>query len=114
MWLFRFGITTDAPASLFPIGITLSELGESLAAMEQSWDAYLTALLDDDIARTFEYKSLDAGWFRSAMDDILAQLFGHSWYHRGQIATLVRASGGEPAITDFIYWSREPIPPPAT
>jgi uncharacterized damage-inducible protein DinB len=113
MWLYRFGITEDAPASIFPTGITLGDLGESLAAMERDWDAYLAGLTDEDIARTLEYKSLDAGWFRSAMDDILAQLFGHSWYHRGQIATLVRACGGEPAITDLIYWSREPIPPPA-
>jgi uncharacterized damage-inducible protein DinB len=38
--------------------------------------------------------------------DILAQLFGHSWYHRGQIAMLVRAAGGEPAVTDRIDWCR--------
>ena len=31
----------------------------------------------------------------------------HSWYHRGQIATLVRALGAEPAVTDFVFWSRE-------
>jgi DinB family len=38
------------------------------------------------------------------------QLFGHSSYHRGQIATLVRTAGGEPAATDYIYWCREPAP----
>ena len=114
IWLFRFGITQDCPTSFFPTGITLDELRENLAATEQSWDAYLAGLTDDDIARTLDYKSSDAGWFRSTLEDILAQLFGHSWYHRGQIATLVRASGGEPAITDLIYWSREPIPPPAS
>ena len=111
VWLFRFGVAKDDPESFFPTGITLDELRESLAAMEQGWDAYLAGLTDDDIARKFEYKSTDAGWFRSAVDDILTQLFGHSWYHRGQIATLVRASGGEPAVTDLVYWSREPIPP---
>ena len=45
------------------------------------------------------------------IEDILAQLFGHSWYHRGQIALLVRAAGGEPAVTDLIYWSREAVAP---
>lgn len=113
IWLYRFGITKDAPASFFPTGISSGELRASLAIMERDWDAYLAALTDDDIARNFEYKSSDAGWFRSSLDDILAQVFGHSWYHRGQIATLVRASGGEPAVTDLVYWSREPIPPPA-
>ncbi len=44
--------------------------------------------------------------------DVLTQLHGHSLYHRGQIASLVRAAGGEPAKTDFIFWSRESVPPP--
>jgi uncharacterized damage-inducible protein DinB len=112
VWLYRFGIAREAPATFFPTGITLEELRESLTAMEDAWSAYLAGLTDDDIARVFEYKSSDAGWFRNVVEDILTQLFGHSWYHRGQIATLVRASGGEPAITDLVYWSREPIPPP--
>jgi len=43
------------------------------------------------------------------VEDILAQLFGHSWYHRGQIALLVRSIGAEPAATDFVYWAREAI-----
>jgi uncharacterized damage-inducible protein DinB len=112
VWLFRFGIAKDGPESFFPTGITLDELKENLANMERDWDAYLAGLTDNDIARTFEYKSSDAGWFRSVVEDILTQLFGHSWYHRGQIATLVRAAGGEPAVTDLVYWSREPIAPP--
>jgi uncharacterized damage-inducible protein DinB len=44
------------------------------------------------------------------VEDILAQLFGHSWYHRGQIAMLVRTAGDEPAVTDLIYWCRKDVP----
>ena len=51
----------------------------------------------------------DAGRFRNRVEDILTQMFGHSWYHRGQIAVLVRAAGGTPAVTDLIYWCREPV-----
>ena len=63
--------------------------------------------------RELEYQSLDAGRFRNRIEDILTQLFGHSWYHRGQIAMLIRAAGGEPAVTDLIFWCREPISGPA-
>src|SRR5262249_26385470 len=98
----------------FPTGITLDELREGLAAMEHGWDAYLACLTDDGMARAFEYKSSDAAWLRSVVEDILTQLFGHSWYHRGQIAMLVRASGGEPAVVDLVHWSREPIAAPSS
>src|SRR5436309_2743490 len=73
------------------------------------WSDYLAGADDAELARVFEYQSLDAGRFRNRVEDILAQLFGHSWYHRGQIAVLVRAAGGQPAVTDFVYWSREPV-----
>ena len=69
----------------------------------------LASLDDTAIDQELEYQSLDAGRFRSRIEDILAQLFGHSWYHRGQIAMLVRASGGQPAVTDLIFWTRESI-----
>ena len=80
--------------------------------MEIAWAAYLDGLTEAGLDRAFEYKSLDAGSFRNLTGDILTQLFGHSLYHRGQIASLVKAAGGEPAVTDFVFWSREPIPPP--
>jgi uncharacterized damage-inducible protein DinB len=113
VWLYRFGIMPDPPPSLFPQEASLAELATTLRTVQEQWSAYLGRLDDAELARTFEYKSLDAGWFRSRVEDILTQLFGHSWYHRGQIATFVRAAGGEPAVTDFVYWCREPIPDPA-
>jgi uncharacterized damage-inducible protein DinB len=112
MWLFRFGIAAERPANLFPSGVTLDDLAGNLKAMELGWTTYLEGLTEAALDRAFEYQSLDAGWFRSVIGDILTQLFGHSLYHRGQIASLVKAAGGQPAATDFVYWSREPIPPP--
>lgn len=109
MWLHRFGIREQGIKELFPQGMTLETLQALLDEMHTAWTVYLDDLEDADLARYFEYQSLDAGRFRSSIEDILTQLFGHSWYHRGQIASLVKALGGTPAVTDFVYWSREPI-----
>jgi uncharacterized damage-inducible protein DinB len=109
MWLFRLGVTAERPDQLFPSGTTLDGVADHLKIMEQSWTGDLESLNDEKLEEAFEYQSLDAGRCRSVLGDILTQLFGHSWYHRGQIASLVKAAGGQPAITDFIYWSREPI-----
>jgi uncharacterized damage-inducible protein DinB len=32
------------------------------------------------------------------------QVFSHTAYHRGQIATRIREGGGEPPLVDFLYW----------
>jgi uncharacterized damage-inducible protein DinB len=109
MWLFRLGVTTERPEQLFPSGSTLEGVADHMKIMEQGWSSYLEGLTDEKLNDALEYQSLDAGKFHSALGDILTQLFGHSWYHRGQIASLIKAAGGQPAITDFIFWSREPV-----
>ena len=109
MWLGRLGVIAATPGSLFPGDPKLDEVANTWRDVQQHWQDFLASADDAALARDFEYQSLDAGRFRNRVEDILAQLFGHSSYHRGQIATLIRASGGEPAITDLIYWCREPV-----
>jgi uncharacterized damage-inducible protein DinB len=111
MWLGRLGVIPISPTPLFPEGAELGKVADELRSVEARWTEYFGRLTDEDLGRVFEYQSLDAGRFRNRIEDILAQLFGHSSYHRGQIAMLVRAAGGEPAVTDLIYWCREPVPP---
>ena len=108
MWLFRFGVIKEN-IELFPGETSLAELPARLSEMETLWWNYLSQLNDADIARVFEYQSYEGPRFRNTVEDILTQLFGHSWYHRGQIAQLLRSIGAEPAVTDFVFWAREPL-----
>jgi uncharacterized damage-inducible protein DinB len=108
MWLFRFGVIKEN-VELFPGETSLDELPAQLSEMERLWWDYLSQLNDADIARVFEYQSYEGPRFRNTVEDILTQLFGHSWYHRGQIAQLLRSIGAEPAVTDFVFWAREPL-----
>lgn len=109
IWLFRFGIAREAPKDFFPQKVDLKTLSSDLANMQQSWSDHLAQLNDTDLARTFEYRSMEGDWFRSTVEDVLTQLYGHSLYHRGQIAALIRSIGAEPAVTDFVFWAREPM-----
>jgi uncharacterized damage-inducible protein DinB len=114
IWLGRLGVLPPATGSLFPNEPDVIHIAAQWEAVRSAWVGYLAGLTDTDLGAFFEYQSLDAGRFRSRVEDILAQLFGHSWYHRGQIAMLIRAAGGTPAITDLVFWSREAISPPTT
>jgi len=106
IWLYRMGAIATAPA-LFPENPELTKVVDDWRETQALWEKFLASQTDQEIEQTFEYKSLDAGRFRNRIEDILTQLFGHSSYHRGQIAMLIRAAGGEPAITDLIFWCRE-------
>ena len=71
-----------------------------------AWTAYLSNLTDADLAREFEYKVDDGRRFRWNIEGLLTQVFGHAWYHRGQIAQLVALLGGKAVDTDYIFFDK--------
>lgn len=109
LWLFRMGGLTEGPADLFPRGMTLEQVRRLHAETESAWGGWMETLDEASLARKFSYRSLEGPKFRNLVEDVLAQLFGHSSYHRGQVAMLIRRLGGTPAVTDFVFWSREPM-----
>jgi len=109
LWLHRLGVAAAGPDDLFPTGVSLDRLRETATQVEADWQSYYDRLDQEELDRTFEYQSLEGDRYRNTVLDILTQLFGHSWYHRGQIAALVRESGGEPAVTDYVFWTREAL-----
>ncbi|MFO0848668.1 MAG: DinB family protein [Gemmataceae bacterium] len=109
IWLFRLGVIPNPPEHLFPECAEFEPLAQHWEDVRQKWADYFGRLTDAELDRVFEYTSFDGGRFRNRIGDVLTQLFGHSWYHRGQIAMLVKQAGGTPAVTDLIYWCREPV-----
>jgi uncharacterized damage-inducible protein DinB len=112
LWLYRLGVRPTAPstaAEFFPEGLTLDDLGSRLRDIQGEWDDYLEGLDESELSRVFEYRSLEGDRYRNRVEDIATQLFGHSLYHRGQVASLVRELGGKPAATDYVFWVRERV-----
>ncbi len=107
MWLHRFGAAAEAP-DLFTRAAAVDDVDAMFDRMHAAWSAYLSGVDDGELAREFEYRSYEGIRFRDRVGDIFTQLFGHSWYHRGQIALLLRRIGAEPAVTDFVFWTRRP------
>jgi uncharacterized damage-inducible protein DinB len=109
MWLYRFGAVAERPQTAFPSAVSVEAVENEMQAVHALWSAYMARLDAAELSRVFEYRALDGKGFRSSVDDILAQLYGHSWYHRGQIASRLRTIGATPASTDFVLWSREAL-----
>jgi uncharacterized damage-inducible protein DinB len=109
LWLSRFGVTGEGPRDLFPKGVAADSIPALAEDMHALWSDYLDRLDEAEVARVFEYQAIDGRRFTNSVEDVLTQLFGHSLYHRGQIAQLIRSIDCEPAVTDFIFWSRNPI-----
>ena len=90
---------------------TLEECQALAAELESAWQTYLARIgnqfapgsLNDQV----EYRNSKGEPWSSRVEDILTHVLFHSVYHRGQIALQMRASGSEPASTDFIHAVRQ-------
>ena len=60
----------------------------------------------DALDQMVSYRNSAGRDFRNSVRDIVIHVTMHGSYHRGQIARLVRASGGEPPYTDYIQYQR--------
>ncbi len=71
------------------------------------WREYLEALAPDELFKTASYKNSKGEPWTSTVEDVITHALLHSAYHRGQIASFMRASGDTPAYTDFIHAVRQ-------
>ena len=57
--------------------------------------------------RMITYRNSSGAEWTNSLEDILLHLANHGVYHRGQVALLVRASGGKAIGTDYILFMRD-------
>jgi uncharacterized damage-inducible protein DinB len=106
-WLWYARITGEAPEmAVWP------ELAPEACAAESTrlfitWRDFLATLGPAGLARIVEYRNTKGEPWRNSIEDVLLHVVMHSAYHRGQIATLLRDSGHEPAYTDYIHAVRQ-------
>lgn len=70
------------------------------------WINLLESYSDSDLEKRIDYKNTKGEKYLNTIKDLVAHVINHSTYHRGQIAQKVRALGGKPAITDYIFYQR--------
>ena len=105
IWLNRLGGCQAKPGEWFPKGAPLDELVEKQQEVERLWTDYLSQLDDEKVEGPISYTGHDGRTYEWKLEYLLTQLFGHAWYHRGQIALLADQAGGVTPDTDFIFWN---------
>jgi uncharacterized damage-inducible protein DinB len=82
---------------------TLQECNNQIDELSTIWKEYLEKTNEAGLSNSVTYKNSQGESWPSKVDDILQHVIMHSVYHRGQIATDMRAAGFTPACTDFIH-----------
>ena len=86
---------------------TYSSVKTKWNEMEAGWSKYLSQLTEEQLAQTLTFHNLKGEKVTQIVWQALQHLVNHSTYHRGQITTMIRQSGGTPIGTDLIAFYRE-------
>jgi uncharacterized damage-inducible protein DinB len=105
LWLERMRME-DQSNPVWP-QFTLERCKREISDLAALWKEYLASLGEAGLADTTIYKNTKGESFTSQKQDILLHVILHSAYHRGQIASDMRAAGFTPAYTDFIHAVRQ-------
>jgi uncharacterized damage-inducible protein DinB len=107
IWLERF--QGRSPSSLPDLAgfQDVPSLRAHWLPQEQRLLEFVRGLTQVELEREFEYKTLTFGVTRNPLWQPLLHLINHGTYHRGQVTSLMRQLGAEPASTDLIYFYRE-------
>ncbi len=104
LWMARLR-RHDAELPVWP-ELDLEACGERLEQLSRLWPEYLDDARESLTEKVSYTNSKGEAW-TNTVDEILTHVVIHSAYHRGQIASDVRAGGGVPAYTDYIHAVRQ-------
>lgn len=85
----------------------LAQCEAEAAELGGLWLAFLDLITAGDVSQSISYKNSKGEPWTSTIVDVLTHVIMHSAYHRGQIASHMRAGGQTPAYTDFIHGVRQ-------
>lgn len=107
LWLDRIDGRRE-PIEVWP-DQPLVEIAATLGGLDDRWEGFFAGLVPERLEEPVSYVNSKGEPWSSTVGDILTHVTLHSAYHRGQIATALRAAGHAPAYTDFIHATRQGI-----
>ena len=107
VWLARLTGATP-PREMFPTGSDPAGLASDADRSFQAWSSYLRGLSEAGLDAPVRYGSTEGARYESTVDEVLTHVYTHGFYHRGQVAQLIAAAGGTPAVQDLIVHTRRP------
>jgi uncharacterized damage-inducible protein DinB len=102
-WLWLSRLTGAPPKMAVWPELTREQCAAQIEPLRESWAAYLSTA---DPSSSISYMNTKGERWTSVVGDVLTHVVIHGAYHRGQIASAVRAAGSPPPYTDYIHCTR--------
>ncbi|MCO6429641.1 MAG: DinB family protein [Deltaproteobacteria bacterium] len=104
IWLDRL-VGARSETTVWP-DLTMQECLARIHANADSYGQFFSTLTPEKLSSKVRYTNQRGDTFEDGVSNILLHVLSHGAYHRGQIASSIKRSGGVPAQTDYIFFTR--------
>ena len=104
LWLARMN-RQPSPLAVWP-DLGVDACREKVTELGRLWPEFLESHRNS-LADTVSYTNTKGEAWTNTVEEVLTHVTIHSAYHRGQIASDVRAAGMTPVLTDYIHAVRQ-------
>ena len=102
-WQGRFPTQLLNPAD-FP---TVESLETRWQTVNRDYETFMNSLTPERLDEDLAYLNRAGERYSYPLWQQMVHVVNHSTYHRGQVTTLLRQLGSEPAVTDFLVYYDE-------
>jgi len=107
VWLDRFeGMQAVWLGEDAKLGM-LAKIAELWPALHERGRRYMSTLTAERLASNLNYTNLRGDEFSLPLWEVIFHMCQHSYYHRGQLNSMIKMSGGKPKSVDYSTWVAE-------
>jgi uncharacterized damage-inducible protein DinB len=107
-WYQRWQGTSPTSLPPFDDYPDVASLRAAWSTQEARVREFITRQVDDDVRRVFEFRTLAGRPSSAQLGHMVQHVVNHASYHRGQVTTMLRQLGANPAKSmDLIAYYRE-------
>jgi uncharacterized damage-inducible protein DinB len=104
VWLERWRGLSISAVPDWVSGGDLPLLLARLSEVQANRATYLGQLTESMLSQRLDFRYISGAAASHELSDLLLHAVNHSTYHRGQLASMLRAMGAAPPATDFVVF----------
>jgi uncharacterized damage-inducible protein DinB len=86
--------------------LSLEEMADLLQENYDNYNNFISSHSEKQLSGTVKYKNGKGTTYQNDISEMIIHVALHGQNHQGQITRLIHAAGGEPPVTDYIWYTR--------
>lgn len=86
--------------------LSMEEMADLIQENYTKYSSFISSHSENQLSDMVKYRNSKGTTYQNDISEMIVHIALHGQHHRGQIARWIRTEGGEPPVTDYIWYTR--------